>query len=284
MVLELQAYADESGGTAGDPHCAIAGFVASPRQWKVFRERWREALGDVPAFHATDFWSRAGWQSKDSPYHGWTDTKALQFLRGLTSVFDQQYKRLNPDNAVTDVSDFHELSDDWQRIATGALVKWTVRGDTFSARISGTGKPSAPWFVSFIDFIQRMVRHAPDGAVVHLRFDEQAEYAPLAQITWKNMKKHKALGWRKMGDLTFSCDEEYEPLQMADMYAYLIHHYRIYGDEGMDKDRGSALASFARANPSIWVHDQATSESRVQSMGEQIMQQIEAKEGDRGKA
>ncbi|MDO8614252.1 MAG: DUF3800 domain-containing protein [Dehalococcoidia bacterium] len=274
MVVELHAYADESGGTGDDPYCAIAGFIASERQWKIFRPRWREALGSVPAFHATDFWSRAGWKSKDSPYHGWTSDKALRFQRGLISVFYQQDKRLNPTNAVTNIPDFSELSEDWQRISTGALIKWSMRDGKFSARLSGTGKPSAPWFVSFIDLVQRIVEHVPDGAVLHLWFDEQNEYAPLAQITWKNMKRHKAKGWRKMGDLTFACDEEYEPLQLADMYTYLVHHYVLYGDDGLGADRAEALAAFARVNRYISVDDRQAHESRVQRISEEILGKI----------
>ena len=281
MVLELQAWADESGGI-DHPSCTFAGFIASPRQWKIFRAAWREVLerANVPAFHSTYFFSRESWQSSESPYHNWTEKKALKFQRELTDVFVRQYRKINRANGSVDVGDYKQMSESWQRIFTGAMIKWNVKDGQFTSKLSGTGRPAAPWFLCFIDFVQNILIHAPDGSIVHLTCDEQAAYAPLAQITWKNMKKHKALGWQKMGALTFESDEAYEPLQLADMYANLINHAVPRYGQGISRDRSEALKALTKNGHSVYMHNAQTLEKRVKEITEAILKEIELRYGN----
>ena len=277
MVLELHAYSDESGGI-DEPCCTVAGFIASPRQWKLFSANWTAVLerADVPVFHATDFFSRAGWQSSASPYHDWSDEKALRFQRELTDVFLRQHKRLHRANGAVDVNDYKELSEDWKRVFTGAMIKWNVRAGQFTSRLLGTGKPSAPWFLCFIDFVQHILTHAPDGSFVHLTCDETKEYAPLAQITWNNMKKHKAFGWRKMGDLTFAGDEWKPALQLADSYAHLLNHAIPRYGKGLDNPaRAEMLNALLKDGEPVFMHTEQTLEKRAVEITEAIMNEIE---------
>jgi hypothetical protein len=283
MVLELFAYGDESGSIA-DPFCTVAGFVASERQWKVFCSRWRDALdrAGIRSFHAVEFFQRVSWRSSRSPYHGWSEAAGMAFQRELLKVFFLQYQRLNAANGAVNVDDFKSMSKDWQRIFTGAAVKWNVRAGKFSAKISGTGKPSAPWFTSFIDFVQHALTHVPDGAVMHLVFDQQTQYAPYAHITWGNMKKLKMMSWRKMGDLTFREDERCEPLQLADMYAYLINHWASRVDAGISPDRAEALAVLTRKAGKVYIHTGASLEQRAVEITEAVLKQIESYYGRSG--
>lgn len=275
LVLEFYAYGDESGSIS-DPYCTVAGFVASPRQWKLFSAAWRDVLDEagVPAFHAVDFFHREEWRSSGSPYHGWTEADGLVFQRRLLAVFLRQYQRINAANGAVNVEDFKLMSEEWQRIFTGALLKWDVRAGEFSAKILGTGKPSAPWFTSFIDFIQASLVHVSDGATLHLVFDQQNEYAPLAHITWANMKKYKMMNWRKMGDLIFREDEKDEPLQLADMYAHLINHWVPRLDEGISPDRVEALAVLMKKTGKIYIHTGETLEQRVMDITKAVMNEI----------
>lgn len=277
MVLELHAYSDESGGI-DHPCCTVAGFIASPRQWKLLNGRWAEVLhrAHVPAFHATDFFSRAGWQSSKSPYHGWSPQKALTFQRALTDVFLRQHKHIHRANGAVDVHDYKGMSEDWRKIFTGAMIKWNVHAGQFTSKMLGTGKPSAPWFLCFIDFVQHLLTHAPDGAVVHLTCDENADYASLAQTTWSNMKKHKAFGWQKMGDLTFASDETKPALQLADAYAHLLNHaIPRYGKGLHSPERAEMLNVLLKNGEPVYMHTAQTLEKRAVEITNAILKEIE---------
>ena len=276
LVLELQAWADESGDIY-DSHCTFAGFIASPRQWKLFRAKWREVLDRwrVPAFHAMYFFPRVAWQSSKSPYRGWTEDEALAFQRELTDVYVSQYRNIHRASGSVDINDYKQINEDWQRIFTGAMIKWNVRDGAFTSKLSGTGKPVAPWFLCFIDFVQHILTFAPEGSVVHLTCDTQADCAPLALITWNNMKKRKAQGWQKMGGLSFESDDCFEPLQLADMYANLLNHsIPQYGQGTLRPDRAEALAALMKDGKGVYMHNLETLERRARDISDSILQEI----------
>ena len=83
-------YGDETG-TGGDArYLVLGGYIGSPRQWGLFDAEWRKVLGKyhVPAFHAIKFFQQAYWQSRSSPYHGWSDEKGIAFLARLLEIID----------------------------------------------------------------------------------------------------------------------------------------------------------------------------------------------------
>jgi hypothetical protein len=52
----------------------VAGHIGSPRQWRLFDDDWRDVLASegVEEFHAKQLLQGSNWQSRKSPYHGWT--------------------------------------------------------------------------------------------------------------------------------------------------------------------------------------------------------------------
>jgi hypothetical protein len=79
-VLELYAFADESGIHDGAKMCVLAGFLSSPRQWTLFETAWNQALGPDVApvgFHAKEFFGGGGL------YRGWSQQRSKKFLRGF---------------------------------------------------------------------------------------------------------------------------------------------------------------------------------------------------------
>lgn len=279
VLTEWFAYSDESGGL-DHPLCTVAGFIASPRQWKLFNAEWQRVLdvAHVQSFHATDFFSRAGWQSSASPYRGWSEGKAAKFQQDLTDVFVRQHKNIHRGNGAVDVNDYKQLSKDWQRIFTGAMVKWNVRKGAFTSKMLGTGKPSAPWFLCFMDFVQHILAHAPDNVIVHLTCDEKDDYAPLAQITWNNMKTQKMFGWRKMGDLTFASDGSKPGLQLADAYANLLNYAIPRYDKGLaSPERAAFLKALLKDGDPVYMHTAQTLEKRAQDITDDILKEIEDK-------
>jgi hypothetical protein len=88
-VMKVWGYFD-AGGThssldrSGKPSPAVcvAGYLATPLQWKQFDKAWREVLMDagVPYFHANEFVARR------SPFDGWSEEKRLKFTLDLIGV------------------------------------------------------------------------------------------------------------------------------------------------------------------------------------------------------
>ncbi len=87
-MLEVTFYADESG--THDPHgeqvgaevAAIAGYIATKKQWETFKRRWNTALTKykIPEFHMSEF------NRHKPPYDSWTNAKRKRFLRALIRI------------------------------------------------------------------------------------------------------------------------------------------------------------------------------------------------------
>ena len=60
MAVELFAYGDESGLHKNPRYCLMCGFIASPRQWKIFNKSWKNVLDQfgISDFHSTEFFPR----------------------------------------------------------------------------------------------------------------------------------------------------------------------------------------------------------------------------------
>jgi hypothetical protein len=80
---------DESGLSADEKVCVVAGFVGSADQWDSFDAQWTGVLTEfeVPLFHAMDFFA---WRTdsngeivRESPYQGWTEADDFEFIDSL---------------------------------------------------------------------------------------------------------------------------------------------------------------------------------------------------------
>jgi hypothetical protein len=60
VAAEFFTYADESGWHQGAKYCLVAGFIGSPRQWKIFEKEWVSILHrfEVSDFHSKEFFWR----------------------------------------------------------------------------------------------------------------------------------------------------------------------------------------------------------------------------------
>ena len=223
VVAEWWAYGDETGIQEGSDFCSVLGYVGSPRQWKLFRRDWRKLVPRGTEFHASKFFQKASWRSKDSPYHGWSDKKARRFLNGLLATIDRY--DIRPIGFAFNIADFFALNEDERRRLTGA-VRWTntriYRGriETIDKLLS-TGAPGEPYFLGFHYFITQALRTSPAGATINYLFDRRKTREALALETFDEIKKYsdKTIQQR-LGMLAFDDSDKQEPLQAADLYAY----------------------------------------------------------------
>ena len=280
MVLELFAFGDESGIGREARWCVMGGFsLPSERAWKEFRTQWRATLDSesVPQFHAADFYNATNWLSTKSPYYGWDHDRATKFHDRLLTSFRQVQRRLNPSNCAVNVPDFNELPLEHRQFATGALLQWTVWGpETYKRKLKGTGKPSTPWFLAFRDFVMRVLEHVPEGAKLHIILDRQDQYAGLAHHVWNDFSKWNLTGWERLGDLTFARSDDYEPLQLADMYTNNLGAWLTREDtEGAyEPQRVDALVTFAKRDPKVHIYDAREAGRRIRDIIEEGKRKI----------
>ena len=223
-MAEWVAYGDETGTQAGSHYCALLGYVASPRQWKLFRRDWRTALGKVPEFHAIDFFQKKRWRSSKSPYHGWSEKKAKRFLDGLLRTINRY--DLIPIGFAFHIEAFQALSLDERRRLTGAVRRNRIHPYRNTVEVTSTlvssGAPEQPYFMGWHYLITEALNHSPPSVIVNFVFDSRLTIEARAHQTFDEIRStgmpeiSKRLGLHSFGD-----SAKYEPLQAADLYAYV---------------------------------------------------------------
>lgn len=226
LIVAVQfAYGDDSGthqGPNGATHCLVAGYVASPRQWKLFRRDWRDALGNVEEFHAVEFFQRR--KSSGSPYRDWTDEQARMFLARLCVIIDKY--ALAPIGGAVKVSDFFAYSVEERRLLTGAVVLTNTHWhqgefEVTQKTLEHMGSPNRPYFIVFPGFfVEAMLRSGDDQ--IHLVFDSQGDAEAHAKEHYDRFRKF-APGAERLSSITFASSKDELPLQAADLYAYTWH-------------------------------------------------------------
>jgi len=208
-VLDVTFYGDESG--IHDPHgnqpgsevAAIAGYIATKRQWSTFERRWNTALRKfrVSKFRMSEFY-RA-----DPPYDKWSAAKKRRFL--LTLI------RIACDNTI----------------AGYASMVRTKEWDTILDDETKLGFPqNNPWhtcfqnfFAKFLHFLKEMVdpvisKRIPPEKIVFV-FHQHKVFGPAAEIGYTIILKALDHGGR-LGTISFGSSEDYLPLQAADLFAF----------------------------------------------------------------
>jgi hypothetical protein len=88
----IVVYADETG-THGlkkggkEPAPGVYGFMATPKEWEEFRVKWKTKLEQYGAqyFHFKEV-NQAGRHNPKSPFHGWSDDRADDFIHDMAIV------------------------------------------------------------------------------------------------------------------------------------------------------------------------------------------------------
>jgi len=232
VVREWTAYGDETGTQAGAEFCGLLGYVASPRQWAKFRPEWRSIVGAGKELHSQKFFQREAWTSSKSPYRGWTGPKARAYLDKLLHVIHSFDVR--PIGHAYHIEDFKGLTNAERMILTGATRQTRTRVRVFdvgtkvdiSDKFLSSGSPERIYFLGFQYFVTEALRRVPDDVIVNFVFDERPDVMARATDTFKEMKRtSRPEITNRVGLLSFGDSVKYEPLQAADLYAYVW--YRV---------------------------------------------------------
>lgn len=200
-AIDLWAYADESGIHGDALWCIIAGYIASPRQWSLFRKEWRVHLEkrQLSSFHSRKF--------------NWDSPGAKEFVMTLATTINNH--RLYPIGVAIAVKAFNALTLGERKFLTGG--NWNQRTDRFETH----GKPSESYFVTFLEFIHQALKRVPEDAHLHLVFDRQNIMESRAKETYEELVASGAMiGSHKLSDISYHIDPPEPALQAADLYAH----------------------------------------------------------------
>jgi hypothetical protein len=240
LIIDLLVYSDDSK-IPDSPYLVLAGYIAGPNQWELFKTAWTGVLTDfdVPAFHAKDFFPRKlRGDATENPYRGWDDDKAVGFLDALLSAIDELL--IYPIGCAVNLPAFNALPHDERRYFTGAQIDVNTRTDKPPiAKFKFSGAPKRPYRMLFDGVIFEAIDWSKECVLpeelssIHFYFDRQgtleagaiAHFHELAKSNFRNNP-----GTDRLGGITFGKMAVHKPLQAADLFAYIWNARLTYGE------------------------------------------------------
>jgi len=138
----------------------------------------------VTEFKASEFFARNEFAKRVGEYEGWSDKRALKYLRALTDIIHGA--NVMPIGSGVEWSAFKALSIGERRFLTGGNVR-VVDG---SARWKGlTGAPTKPYFFLMLMMMKLSIGITlNDDALIHFTLDEQNEFDEHAERLYREIK------------------------------------------------------------------------------------------------
>lgn len=276
MKSTLFVFADESGIHDTAPYCVLAGYIGSPRQWIIFEKKWSELLDEygLSEFHAKRFFARDNEGKRVSPFHGWSDFEARQFLARLVAMINE--RRLYPIVGVVDVAAFNTLSVGERRFLTGGNILKSGKWDTH-------GAPTKPYYLAFQFFIVEAMQRAVKGKTVHFIFDRQNVLQSRAGETFYEIIKVIERGESlvnvsaDLGNIAFRNSAHEEGLQAADLLTHGWYSYLTRRDT-MSDERMDAMDMLSQKRESIRMLDAGAMQTLLGKLPPNLLAQIQAGE------
>ena len=197
-MLVLEGYFDESGTHSSSKAIAVAGYLSTAEQWKLFTEEWKAALEEfqLEQFHMTDFANRA----KD--YSSWTDCERNARFARLAAIIRR-----------------HTLAS----ISSGFLRQsFDAIFDRDAKRFVG-GPYGAAVGMCFLDVAERLKPLYPSARVAYV-FESGAKGAgDIASAFRMNYADAETREQFKLESFRFDEKRQCVPLQAADILAYELY-------------------------------------------------------------
>lgn len=223
-ILNLYAYADESGMHENPLFFVLGGYIASPRQWDFFCKDWQKVLNSfsVHAFHAKDFFQLKARQMHKR-YNKWSEDQNRLFISELSKAVNSH--KLYPIGCAIDVKAFNSFTIGERRYLTGG--NW----DAKKRRFTTSGKPSVSYLAAFHYYVRAVLDRTPDKAKLHLVFDYQNVMKSKARQTFNEMAALPSLmqGHEKLDSINYFYSSDKPQLQAADLFTYVTYRYAVDG-------------------------------------------------------
>lgn len=218
-------YGDESGNDDVSPYMIVAGYIGAPTQWDKFDAEWRAVLGDIPAFHAKEFFPYMQRQQPDSRYYQWSDEELLAFIGKLLAVID--WHKILPTGAGVNTADFNAQPRYMRQYVTSALFSLEAQNGVIVSKMRGSGAPKRPPYMASLTMLMfDAINHARPDSRIEFYLDENTDNAALANEMFQRLHRTgpdqaPPQIAKRVGDLHFAHDEKHPGIQAADLYCYM---------------------------------------------------------------
>ena len=201
VLIPVQAFVDESGGKRHSRHFVMAGVSSRSEDWALFSDEWRACLDEEP--RVATFKMREAARCTGN-FLNWEPDKRDERLRRLAAIINKHVDRVT--FTVTDLDDHAET---WGR----------------------TSKPTKdPYFWAYHSNVLATCLSLWEAGLrerFEIIFDEQVIFGPRAKIWYPVVR---AVAQEAEPDASsilpvdpmFRADDEFTPLQAADLFAYVI--------------------------------------------------------------
>ena len=227
-------WTDESGTHSGSAWCLVAGYRASPGQWKRFDSEWQAVLGQygVGAFHSNQYFNRK--QIKDpkrNPYLNWPDKKAASYFGDLLGVI--KGRKIYPVGCAVEVPAFEAYSYEDRCVLAGYAAKASRR----------KSRDPVPYHLAFRLMLADAIKTAAPGTELHIIIAEQIEYQQRAGEVYTLTKQLASDDPRIQQLKSFGMgDPKDKPaLQAADLFAGRWYNYLVRGRQRLNRENEIAL-------------------------------------------
>lgn len=239
-ILMLQVFIDDSGKSDQSKVLVLAGFLSTAERWAQFSNKWQEILDyhELPAFKMSSAWRlHRHYKERGGLQRDWVIVKLLDCIK------------THAEHAFVisiDIEAHAELYKDWDKL-----------GDVFK-------NIDRCYFAAFSAMMSKIYKHAYKyrfNERINVIFDEQGgESAAFIQKSVEEFRKVAAeyFPGLKVDNPLFKTDEEFPPIQAADMLAWLVRRQKFNLDKGNTGTLESLLLTEALDMPhSIDVWDRS---------------------------
>jgi hypothetical protein len=204
VAYQYQVFADDSGGKGHDRHFVIAGLASTAAKWAAFSDEWRACL-DAPPY------------IKGKPFK-------MSQAAGCNGAFYRFDERARDERLL----ELARIINRYVEVVTYSVIDLDAHAQTWA---KFTQKPrNEPYFWPFMNTINAMTFSLYDAGLrerFEIIFDEQVIFGPRARLWYPLMRavvKHREPEAAEIMpvDPIFRPDDEFLPIQAADLYAWTI--------------------------------------------------------------
>lgn len=260
VALRELVWTDESGTHSGSAWCLIAGYRASPRQWKRLEADWRAVLnlyGVRSGFHSNEFFNREViTDPKRNPYHNWSEKKAGSYFRDLLDVVAK--REIYPVGCAVDVRAFGSYSYGERCILAGYVTKASRR----------KSRDPVPYHLAFRLMLADAIQTAAPGTELHIIIAEQTEYQQRAGEAYVLAKKW-SLDRRvdQLASFGMRSPRKEPALQVADLFVGRWYNYLVRGRARLNQENVRAMNILTRRRKDMPVCDRPSIERMFADVG-----------------
>lgn len=265
-------FGDESGTDEVALHCAVAAWIGSPRQWRMFDEQWRRVLErhGAPPFHATEFFARPAHQSRKSPYRGWTHDQLMELLTDLLSAIDNRLIR--PVGSAVNLAHWLAAPAAQRVFSSGAPMTLSYWEHAGAARKLSTDQYSdqVAYYPAFSGMALAALKESRPSAKLSVVMDNNDLYGPTAaRMVTETQARSEGGEMSRVESVIFADDEQHPGLQAADLYAHVMRVV-IDGQKELNSFYELARDRLSRKRPGLQIVDADALEASAQQIDRQL--------------